>query len=335
MAVLGDCYAMFAVYAPFDHGYYGKALVFHGLYHTKLDADHTIARYPNAFAVRLLFDSAFGYHVYCCQAGHQTQLGLYYFTNDIDEVLRVSGNMYPGCAGTLPRPTPVRTGYDEMAPEEVALREKEHEASLGLYQQERNWKGLAEEEMRDKAVVAKRAQEGDGVKTTLVLGNITIILDYSSTSHAFFGNTKVIKEELLHYNRDNTHSPRSSSTPLFGYNPKLKLDGIVTPGWIIRDKDRLNEAKALFDELGIVYSERTQSETKPGASAWKKPRSEDDILRTPQRSEKDILRALPQKELIKVFLTGQMPDPPLPDYAAAWKKPRSTSDTYGLFLERN
>lgn len=81
------------------------------------------------------------------------------------------------------------------------------------------------------------------------LGEFVIILNYGPKSHALFGETAVIKPKLMKYNKDN-------KPPLFGYNPKLKLDGEDTPGWTIRDKDRLEEAKAFFDELGITYEEK-------------------------------------------------------------------------------
>jgi hypothetical protein len=309
-----DGYTMLAVYAPVNVTGSYIALEFHGLYHTQLDADHTIARYPSAFAVKHLFDASLGYHVYCSQKQRENSYNnqdLLYFTNDINEVTRISQRMYPGCI--LGLPTPVRTGYDEMAPEEVALRDKDKlikkNAAIPTPKPPPTPVITPENIKKVHAHAAARYSLPNYTAASIApRAEIIIILDYNSTSHAFFGDTEVIKEELLvvvlplallQYNRDNTYSARSSNIPLFSYNTNLKLNGKTTPGWLIRDKDRLGEAKALFDEIGVTYTEKSAyvAPLPDYAAAWKKPRSTSDTLRT-----------LPRKELVNVFLTGQLPE---------------------------
>jgi hypothetical protein len=109
---IGD---MFAVYAPVNGPDY-KGPEFHGLYHTRADANRVASRYPNAFTIRHFFDAAKGPRVYCYPL---VRRGFLSFTNDLDELIRANRDTWREIAAD-----PLRLEYDEMAPEEVRAREE-------------------------------------------------------------------------------------------------------------------------------------------------------------------------------------------------------------------
>lgn len=85
---------------------------------------------------------------------------------------------------------------------------------------------------------------------------IVIVLNYTSKTHAIFGNTKDIKNKLMALNEEKK---------LVSYNANLSFG----PGWVIMDMKRLSEVTDMFDENNIGYTQVDKDNYEMGKAAPK------------------------------------------------------------------
>ena len=75
---------------------------------------------------------------------------------------------------------------------------------------------------------------------------VILVNNYGPRSHALFNVTPALGKELAYYSAVRT-------SELFSYNKSLTRDGRKIPGWVIRDKNALQEVKNLLFSLSVYY----------------------------------------------------------------------------------
>lgn len=119
-----------------------------------------------------------------------------------------------------------------------------------------------------KAAPKKATQKATKSKSDEV--NITLVLNYGPKSHALFGDTASIKDDLTKYNKENGK--------LFSYNGKLTYGDEKVPGWTIMDKEKLDDAKTFLEELGVNLTE--EEKAKKGGKKTEKAKPEKSTKKT-------------------------------------------------------